>query len=65
MKRPKPDWDWMSVTEEQRQLAIRRAAWLSDGIGANLAMKDLLANAYLCGVYDAAEVMAMRAERAA
>lgn len=66
MRRAGNDWEWISgITEQQRQLAIRRTDFLVDSIGANMSLKDLLANAYLQGLIDASEVMAMQEARAA
>lgn len=65
MTRKPADWEWLTgTTPAQRDLAIRRSEFLVDGIGANLSLRDLLANAYLQGLIDASEVMAMREARA-
>ncbi len=66
MSRRANNWEWLKgITQQQRQLAIGRTDFLVDGIGATMSLKDLLANAYLQGLIDASEVMAMREDRAA
>lgn len=63
-RKPKRDWEWLTgITQAHRDLAVSRSEFLMDGIGANLSLRDLLANAYLQGLIDAAETIAMQAER--
>lgn len=62
-RKPKPNWSWIKgITREHRRLAIERTDFLVGGIGATMSLQDLLANAYLQGLIDASEVMAMRAD---
>lgn len=61
--KPKPSWEWLKVTQAERQLARSRTDFLVDHIGSSLTIGDMLANAYLQGLIDASEVMVMKAGR--
>lgn len=54
----------LMITRDQRDLARRRTDFLLDGIGFSMTIPDLLANAYLQGLIDAAEAVAIKAQRA-
>lgn len=56
-RKPRPSWSWIK--------GITRTDFLVDGIGATMSLQDLLANAYLQGLIDASEVVAMRADKTA
>jgi hypothetical protein len=48
----------IEVTREQRELARDRTAFLTDRVGIrSMTLQDLLANAYVQGLIDAAEVV--------
>lgn len=56
-RRPRPQTRDVKVTREQFDLAVRRTECLLDRIGMNMPLRVLLANAYLNGLADAAEVI--------
>lgn len=61
MKRQIVRSEEIHITREQRQLARRRTAFLLDGVGVqSLTVADLLANAYVQGMADAAEYFGNR-----
>lgn len=60
MTRRRAVWERLDVTRAQSDWAVNRTDFLMDSIGAELSLKNLLANAYLQGVIDAAELMAQR-----
>lgn len=62
-RKPRLNWEWLTVTPAERDLARRRTDFLVDHIGSTLTIGDMLANAYLQGVIDAAETMVMIEDR--